>query len=404
MVLAVLALWVGSGAAAETFVYRYVPGDKYRILSTVKEEVYLNRALSHRAEILNRIAVAVKAVDARGGTLEADFQTSERSVGIRGASFQWAREYSSVFLRDAYGRYTIAPEYWMPVVRDVPVFPGTDLKVGDSWTAVGEEVHDFRDSFGIGEPYRIPISVTYRFLGDRRPTVSSPEIREGTAYPTFTVSYRIFEEPSRPTGGGSVWPARIMGSSDQTVYWDREAGRPIGYEERFRMIFELSSGVTVEYRGTATAVVVESTPMDRGKLASDIASDIERMAIPDAGVRVTDEGVAINLEDIQFQPDSATLLVSEKSKLDRIAEILKKYPERDIQVGGHTALAGTEEGRNKLSRDRAAAVAEYLIGAGARPAERVVVRGYGATKPLGDNGTEAGRKKNRRVEITLLEN
>lgn len=404
--LAVLAFAAASGAAgwAETFKYRYTAGDKYRILSTVNEDVYVNRSLSHRAEILNRIAVELSAADARGGTHRATFQTSERSQGVRGASFQWSREYSSLFIRDAWGRYTIAPEYWMPVVRDVPVFPDKDLKVGDSWTAAGEEAHDFRDSFGIPDPYRIPINATYRFLGDRVPSVESPAVEKGKALPAFTVSYRIFDEPPRPAGGGTIWPARIMGASDQTVYWDREAGRPVAYEERFRMVFELSNGLTVEYRGTASAVVVEASPMDRGKLASDIAADINRMAIPDAAVRVTDEGVAINLEDIQFQPDSAVLLPSERSKLDKIAEILRKYPDRDIQVGGHTALAGTEEGRAKLSQERAAAVAEYLIGAGARSPERVVVRGYGATKPLADNGTEAGRKKNRRVEITLLEN
>jgi len=87
-----------------------------------------------------------------------------------------------------------------------------------------------------------------------------------------------------------------------------------------------------------------------------------------------------------------------------IAEILKRYPDRDILVGGHTALAGTAEGRQKLSEERAAAVAEYLIDRGARTDTQIVVRGYGAEKPLADNSTEAGREKNRRVEITILEN
>jgi len=73
-------------------------------------------------------------------------------------------------------------------------------------------------------------------------------------------------------------------------------------------------------------------------------------------------------------------------------------------VGGHTALAGTEESRRTLSVDRATVVADYLIEKKARPQERVVVRGFGSDRPVADNSTEEGRRKNRRVEITILEN
>jgi outer membrane protein OmpA-like peptidoglycan-associated protein len=139
-------------------------------------------------------------------------------------------------------------------------------------------------------------------------------------------------------------------------------------------------------------------------MAEEIAEDIKRLEIEDAAVRVIDEGIAISLENIQFQPDSAVLLSGEQEKLDKIAEILRRYPDRDILVGGHTARAGSPAGQLELSRQRAAAAAAYLIEKGARTADRVMVRGYGAGKPLGDNNTEAGRRQNRRVEITILEN
>lgn len=144
--------------------------------------------------------------------------------------------------------------------------------------------------------------------------------------------------------------------------------------------------------------------MDRDAVARDIAQDINNLGIRDTTVRVVPEGVTISLENIQFQADSAVLLASEKEKLNKIAEILKRYPDRDILVGGHTALAGTAEGRQRLSQERASAVAEYLISQGAKTNTQIVVRGYGAERPLADNSTEAGRQKNRRVEITILEN
>ncbi|MDR2021124.1 MAG: OmpA family protein [Treponema sp.] len=382
--------------AAEEFVYLYAAGDKYRILSTVHEDVYINRRLSHRAEILNRVSVEVKDATDGSGRHTAHFETAEKAAGAGtgGRSFQWSREYDSEFGRDRLGYITIDQKYYMPVVRNVPVFPGRDLKVGETWTADGCEMHDFRDSFGIDAPYRIPFTANYTFLGER--------IWKEKSYPALTVSYHIFVEPE--AAAGKIWPTRIMGSSDQLIFWDAGLGQPRSYEESFRIIFELSNGVTVEYRGRAEAEIIESEVMDKGRILKEIEETIDRLGIQDASVRAVDEGIAISLENIQFQPDSAVLAPSEQSKIDKIAEIIAGYAGRDILVGGHTALAGNAAGRMQLSRERAAAVADYLIAKGIRTQDRIMVRGYGAGRPLADNGTEAGRRRNRRVEITILEN
>lgn len=74
-------------------------------------------------------------------------------------------------------------------------------------------------------------------------------------------------------------------------------------------------------------------------------------------------------------------------------------------VSGHTALAGgTDQSRMELSSERAGAVAAYLLKNKVRTRERVMVRGFGSNKPIADNRTEDGKRKNRRVEITILEN
>ena len=95
---------------------------------------------------------------------------------------------------------------------------------------------------------------------------------------------------------------------------------------------------------------------------------------------------------------------AERLKLDRIAEILLKYPEKRILVGGHTALSGTYEARFQISLERAQAVAEYLLSKRVRTRDRMRVRGYGADQPVADNRTGEGMHQNRRVEITILEN
>jgi outer membrane protein OmpA-like peptidoglycan-associated protein len=387
-------------AAAEDFTYKHQTGDKYRILSTVDEEVYIDNRLSHRAEILNRITGEVVGESEGKGKHKAVFQTSERAetqagrqIGA-GMSYQWAREYESEFERDPLGRITIDKKYFMPVVRDVPVFPGRDIKVGEAWSYEGHEVHDFRDSFGIKEPYRIPFTANYVYLGDRQ--------WKGKNYAAFSVNYQIDSRPQAVAA--RMYPRRIQGTSDQTVYWDFDQGQAAAYNETFRYKFELSNGRTIEYRGKAEAEMIESHLMDREKIAEEIAEDIERLDIADVTVRVVDEGVTISLDDILFQADTAIMLPGEREKLDKIVDILKRYQERDILVGGHTALAGTPAGRQKLSVERASVVADYLIGKKARTPDRVVVRGYGADKPLAPNNTEEGRRKNRRVEITILEN
>jgi len=389
-------------AAGEEFEYTHHAGDRYRILSVVNEEVYFNRQLHHRAEILNRIAVEVTDVVNGKGRHRAIFQTSERaspvptvrgSTGVQGG-FQWSREYDSEFERDRLGYLTIDPKYYMPVVRDVPVFPGRALNPGETWSADGHEMHDFRDGFGIEQPYRIPFTAFYTFLGDRQ--------WKGKTYSAFSVKYNIVSQP--PAVLGYVWPRSIIGSSDQIVYWDIEHGRPVAYEETFTFIFELSDGTRVEYRGTAQAEIIESEPFDKDRITSEIIEEIERLEIPDVIVKKVDEGVSISLQNIGFYADSAVMLPGEREKLDVIAEILKRYPDRDIMVGGHTALAGTRESRMNLSIDRAKAVTDFLLSREVRSADRIVIRGFGADVPVADNSTEEGRSRNRRVEIIILEN
>ncbi|MDR0323547.1 MAG: OmpA family protein [Treponema sp.] len=394
-------------AQSEVFEYKHIPGSRYRILSVVDQAVFFaddrgRRVLNHRAEILNRIAVEVTDVIDGKGRHEATFQTSERIIydannpnaqtGITG--FQWSREYESVFERDRLGFLTIDPKYFMPVVRNVPVFPDRALSLLERWSAEGHEVHDFRDSFGIEEPYRIPFTAGYQYLGER-------EWKEET-YPAFSVSVRISSRP--PAARGRIYPVRITGSYDQIVYWDRGLGQAVAYEEVFNFAFQMSDGRNIEYRGTAHAEFIEAEYMDKEQLASEIIDEINRMEIPDVSVRAVEEGISIVLENIGFYPDTAVMLPGELEKLNQIIEILGRFADRDIMVSGHTALAGTVQGRMNLSIERARSVADYLLSKNVRTSDRIVIRGFGAEKPIADNNTQEGMSRNRRVEITILEN
>ena len=82
---------------------------------------------------------------------------------------------------------------------------------------------------------------------------------------------------------------------------------------------------------------------------------------------------------------------------------MNAYPDYELLISGHTALAGKAETRQTLSEQRAAAVANYLIELGVREQHHIFTHGFGAEKPIAPNTTEANKARNRRVEITVLE-
>jgi outer membrane protein OmpA-like peptidoglycan-associated protein len=86
--------------------------------------------------------------------------------------------------------------------------------------------------------------------------------------------------------------------------------------------------------------------------------------------------------------------------LDELANILRKYPSLRLAVTGHTDNAGDFFLNVQLSRDRAKAVADYLLGKGVA-GDRIAWRGLGGVYPAAPNTTEANKRKNRRVEFTL---
>jgi len=89
------------------------------------------------------------------------------------------------------------------------------------------------------------------------------------------------------------------------------------------------------------------------------------------------------------------------STLGEIGLTLKKYNRSLVDVLGHTDSTGTEAVNKVLSEKRAQAVATLLRSRGVAAA-RIATRGYGASQPIGDNGTDSGRALNRRVEIKIV--
>ncbi len=112
-------------------------------------------------------------------------------------------------------------------------------------------------------------------------------------------------------------------------------------------------------------------------------------------------GAAVALRNIFFEFASSDLLPESYPELDRVAQLLKRYPDIVVEIAGHTDSIGSDAYNQRLSEARARSVRQYLIKKGISP-DRLVARGYGEKQPIADNSTEEGRALNRRVEIRIL--
>lgn len=104
---------------------------------------------------------------------------------------------------------------------------------------------------------------------------------------------------------------------------------------------------------------------------------------------------------ITFESGSAEIRRSSYPTLDAAVAIFEKYPATRIRIAGHTDDVGSAEDNQSLSRARAQAVADYVIGEGIA-AERVEVIGHGESQPVADNASRTGRAQNRRIELELI--
>jgi outer membrane protein OmpA-like peptidoglycan-associated protein len=123
-----------------------------------------------------------------------------------------------------------------------------------------------------------------------------------------------------------------------------------------------------------------------------------------AAVRREGDLLAITLKgDVTFDHDSDVVRPGLYNELDRIAQIMVKYPQTLIMVAGYTDSTGSDSYNQQLSERRAANVKKLLVQRGVQES-RVSIVGFGKSQPVATNATPEGRQMNRRVEIRINPN
>ena len=105
-------------------------------------------------------------------------------------------------------------------------------------------------------------------------------------------------------------------------------------------------------------------------------------------------------KNIQFRTSSADIEKESEGLIEDLSKVLKSCPEVSVEVGGHTDNTGEPEFNKQLSLDRAKAVIDALVAAGAA-ADRLSPAGYGDERPIATNDTRDGRARNRRTEFVV---
>ncbi len=131
----------------------------------------------------------------------------------------------------------------------------------------------------------------------------------------------------------------------------------------------------------------------------DVAGVSSNNGCPDIPADVS-KSLGVFAQKITFGANNAKLTTASNASLNRIVTIMNENPTLKLKIEGHTDNAGNDDANMKLSEDRAEAVKTYLVSKGIS-ADRITAEGFGETMPIADNGTAAGRTKNRRVEIKV---
>lgn len=120
----------------------------------------------------------------------------------------------------------------------------------------------------------------------------------------------------------------------------------------------------------------------------------------DAGAPEQDSGI-VRLGYVRFDPGTTTLTKDARSQLVDLSEMMRKYPRLKIEIGVHSDNRGNEEENKTLSQRRAETAKIFIQELGVDPS-RISAVGYGSTKPIDTNDTDAGRQMNRRVEFRII--
>lgn len=236
------------------------------------------------------------------------------------------------------------------------------------------DIYQARDPAQIAGDYTtIPKEGEYWHIGEN----INPDAQK--RYPSRLEVYRNYENALKQAGGTIVWQ-----DGDRAFYY--RVSRPSG---EYWGMAGCSAGSRDQCEGVHHKIV-RVAAMEQGVVVS---ADQIRKSLAEAGKVV--------FYGIYFDTDKATLKAESEPTLAEMAKFLRANAATKVFIVGHTDMQGGVERNMKLSQERAAAVVAALSGKHGIAKDRLAADGVGPLAPVAANDAEAGRAKNRRVEMVL---
>lgn len=179
------------------------------------------------------------------------------------------------------------------------------------------------------------------------------------------------------------------------------------------------TGAALDTAAARTGAVVSAAGGTISEAARNLGAFVKRtlpggveINIPERGIesnliafiedpsRPVNDTTWFNFDRLNFATGSATILPESQEQLNNIAAVFKAYPNVNVKIGGYTDSTGDAAANRRLSQQRADAVRQSLVAKGIA-ASRMQAEGYGDQHPVGDNSTEEGRAKNRRIALRV---
>lgn len=163
----------------------------------------------------------------------------------------------------------------------------------------------------------------------------------------------------------------------------------------YKMVVPLKKAYSLNASKKGFISISESLDLTKDRRFREIKKNINLIPVK--------EGQTMVLNNLFFNQSKFDILPASYPELNRIIELMQEYPTMEVIIEGHTDGSDDNMMLNvKLSQDRANEVKKYLVEKGQIEAKRIQTKGWGQSKPIASNATEETRKKNRRVEFTIL--
>ena len=134
--------------------------------------------------------------------------------------------------------------------------------------------------------------------------------------------------------------------------------------------------------------------------SAEMRADALKSQLSALNAKKSERGLIVTLGDVLFDTNRAQLKSGGVRAVQKLADVLKQYPQRNIVIEGFTDSVGSDSHNQELSERRANAVRDTLMNMGV-DSTRITTRGYGEGFPVAGNDNEAGRQMNRRVDVVI---